>query len=205
MPPAKKWKIPGTPIWLVPTAPTAKFIVRMAGGHIRDTLPGRLVDTIWKTCSSVTRQAQRMMGARYRWTGRSAASWSVTGGGKSGGVWPYGPYVTMGPSPDRYTSDIAFGKWAWRTSPFSVPSALHEGIKRHWVWLKTSSFRRPELIRWARAHGFMEPPGNWGMMVYPGTRSDSAEPALDNAVQAFHTSEVFQDRIAQELDEVLAV
>lgn len=195
-------KIPGTPVYLIPLPKTAAFLVRMAGGHLRKTLPMKVRTYIWETCDSVILRARRAMLARYNWTGRAGTSWNRTGSGLGpGGV---RPWASMGPEPDVTAEDPLFGRWA--TTPFSVPTALHEGITRHWVWLRHRGWERSNFIAWAHARGIPDPgTPNWGMFVYPGARAESAEPALHDAVMLFHAYGTFQDQIARAFDEALAV
>lgn len=155
---------------------------------------------------NVVPMARRVLGRRYNWTGRAARAIRITGTGDRGYMGPgekttHGPWVEIGLDPDVLAEDPLYGRWA--AEQFSVPTALHEGIKRHRVWIRHWSWgnrRRENLARWAIAHlGHTDPgPGkSWSIMVYRRGRKKSRHPYLWTA--ALVQRERFTDAIGSAL------
>jgi hypothetical protein len=234
----------GTPFgqqrWLQPVNPNAKrptsffipfrlewkprsrdFFNRM---HKLDHRWPQAVEKRWK--SRVNRETLPLIRRAFRekgydHTGRSIKSFKLIGSWSTGSglkglslskKFTSDVHVSFGPNPDWIEDSPQFGKWAH--TPFSIPTALEHGIKKHWVWIRRGGLHRPRLERWARQHGLKgpkDPSKNWAIRVYHRPRggghlagrkkSAVGQFALMARSEAF--AHVYANDIAEALDDAL--
>lgn len=186
---------------MVADARTQMYLRKLGGA--RSALPRAVAGGLNAAGQKAVHQARSNLRRKYHWRGRSGASIKVADYGV--GARGRKPFISIRPSPDEIAESPTFGRWA--QDRFSVPTGLHEGIKRHRVFLRYGAWERKGLIAWARAHGIPEPPRgkNWAMMVYSGSRAGNAEPFLADAVRAKHDDATFSNHIFGAINDVLSV
>lgn len=173
-------------------APSWRTIGRLSGPTLRGRF-GRNLRNKWGQLAlrKVLPYARRNLRVRYHWTGKAAGSLRVMDHGAAQGK----VHISLGTD---LAAERGFGKWA--DTDFIYPTGLHEGIKRHKVFIRYGGRERKELKRWALAHGFRDPgpTRNWVITVYSKGRRQTAWPFLWGAVTANQTR--FADTLADALD-----
>lgn len=146
------------------------IIQRLSRAKLRGAWPNRIKGNFMALAQRrIVPSARNALKARYNFSGESARSIRMIGRKHTATKAEVEVGSTM-----LANDPPVFGQWAH--SPFATVLGLHEGIKRHLVFIRYGGWERKGLVEWARAHGIAEPPRskNWAITVYKRGRRRSA-------------------------------
>ncbi len=142
--------------------------------------------------------ARNALKSRYHFTGATARSIRMIGSSSSDAKAEVEVGSTM-----LANDPPVFGEWAH--SPFATALGLHEGIKRHRVWIRRGNWERKGLLAWARSKNLTEPPPgkNWSIMVYKRGRRRSSHKFFGKDMGAAQHKDDAEDAILRALASVV--
>ncbi|KKM05901.1 hypothetical protein LCGC14_1749420 [marine sediment metagenome] len=193
----KVFRLPFRAEW---TPQSRRIVNRLARTRMRRNWP-KALRSRWLALAKrrIIPQATRWLQWKYHWrgrVGRSLEAYSYVRYGK-------GTYLTIGTG--LKAEEPLFGKWQ---GGYVFPIGLHEGIKRHRVWVKRPGIKRPLFEQWVKEHlsaetvRRMNESRYFSLRVFRGGRQKTKNPFLLTAVMQY--APALGDSVADAVDDAIA-
>lgn len=176
-----------------------QLIDRLSARRLRLSWPKKMRKNFMHVAKTkIIPTAIRRLRMQYRWRGRVGRSLEAWASARPGEA-----KLTVGT--DLRAERPLFGKWA---GGYVFPVGLHEGIKRHWVWVKAPGIDRPLFREWVREHlgaqavEKMQKERWFGLRVFKRGRRRTATHFLSAAVQFEHRLDL-EHSISDAIDDAI--